>query len=228
MVYEMIDLQDELTDIPLMAGIKNLQVLFLSTVKGGRFPVTLDIMIPIHKRGAHMSRLIAERMEEGDLVETILESLAERIKKECGVPPIITACFVYPWRDQFAYVKVIKSPETIIQELEIYGITACPCSKETMGIGHMQRCRLKVKLKSIALYEKSLELMEKCFSAVLREKLKRPDEAEVIRLSQNNPLFVEDVVRNAFTTFADKGLLEAEAETYESIHSHNAYAKWTL
>ena len=43
----------------------------------------------------------------------------------------------------------------------------------------------------------------------------------------NNPVFVEDLVRNvALRCEADSNILwyRAEAENFESIHNHNAYA----
>jgi GTP cyclohydrolase I len=57
--------------------------------------------------------------------------------------------------------------------------------------------------------------------------LKRPDEKHVTELAYNNPVFVEDLVRNvAVRCEEDANILwyRVEAENFESIHNHNAYA----
>jgi GTP cyclohydrolase I len=57
--------------------------------------------------------------------------------------------------------------------------------------------------------------------------LKRPDEKAVTERAYANPVFVEDLVR-AIASHAnqDPNILwyRVEAENFESIHNHNAYA----
>lgn len=219
------EIQNEPSNIKLLSGVTNVQVMFHSNVNEWKFPVTLKIIVPVTTRGAHMSRLIPEQVESGDYVETILEDLAIRIRESCGVWPTISASLIYPWKDQFVDITTTWKEGVITQEYTLRGITACPCSKEEMGIGHMQRCRLTIAIRSTELYFPVLEKMEQCFSYSLKEKLKRPEEADVIKQSQANPRFVEDVVRQAVVSFGDK-LIYAEAESEESIHSHNAFARW--
>lgn len=57
--------------------------------------------------------------------------------------------------------------------------------------------------------------------------LKRPDERHVTMQAYDNPVFVEDVVRNAAALLkADKRVAEfkVKAVNQESIHDHNAFA----
>ena len=57
--------------------------------------------------------------------------------------------------------------------------------------------------------------------------LKRPDEKAVTERAYENPVFVEDLVRNVVTklkTDSNISWYKVEAENYESIHNHNAYA----
>ena len=57
--------------------------------------------------------------------------------------------------------------------------------------------------------------------------MKRPDEKAVTERAYDNPVFVEDLVRNiALASNADEQLrwYRVEAENFESIHNHNAYA----
>jgi GTP cyclohydrolase I len=57
--------------------------------------------------------------------------------------------------------------------------------------------------------------------------LKRPDEKYVTERAYDNPKFVEDLVRDvAGMLNADKNIAayKLEAENFESIHNHSAYA----
>jgi len=57
--------------------------------------------------------------------------------------------------------------------------------------------------------------------------LKREDEKFVTEQAYNNPMFVEDIVREiARKLNQDQNItwFAVEAENFESIHNHNAYA----
>ena len=57
--------------------------------------------------------------------------------------------------------------------------------------------------------------------------LKRPDEKYVTERAYNNPKFVEDIVRDVAAALNAETLVDAyvvEAENFESIHNHSAYA----
>jgi GTP cyclohydrolase I len=57
--------------------------------------------------------------------------------------------------------------------------------------------------------------------------LKRPDEKHVTERAYDNPKFVEDIVRDvAVRLNAERRVLAyvVEAENFESIHNHSAYA----
>jgi GTP cyclohydrolase I len=57
--------------------------------------------------------------------------------------------------------------------------------------------------------------------------LKRPDEKFVTERAYENPVFVEDLVRNLAAKsneHPDITWYRIEAENFESIHHHNAYA----
>ena len=69
--------------------------------------------------------------------------------------------------------------------------------------------------------------MESSASCELYSLLKRPDEKAVTERAYDNPVFVEDLVRNiAARSNAQENIIwyKVEAENYESIHNHNAYA----
>jgi GTP cyclohydrolase I len=57
--------------------------------------------------------------------------------------------------------------------------------------------------------------------------LKRPDEKYVTERAYDNPKFVEDLVRDVAKILNDDARILAytlEAENFESIHNHSAYA----
>ncbi len=75
--------------------------------------------------------------------------------------------------------------------------------------------------------EELIELAEASASAPVYPLLKRADERHVTMQSYDNPMFVEDVVRNvaeSLNNIDNFPWYSVEAENYESIHNHSAYA----
>jgi GTP cyclohydrolase I len=75
--------------------------------------------------------------------------------------------------------------------------------------------------------EDMIRLVEDSASSELYSLLKRTDEKSVTERAYENPVFVEDLVRNvAQRCESDANILwyRVEAENFESIHNHNAYA----
>jgi GTP cyclohydrolase I len=69
--------------------------------------------------------------------------------------------------------------------------------------------------------------VEECASCDLYSILKRPDEKYVTEKAYENPMFVEDVVREiAKRLKMDRNItwFTVESENFESIHNHSAYA----
>ncbi len=106
----------------------------------------------------------------------------------------------------------------------------CPCSKAISKYGaHNQRSHISISL--ISHQELDLEsiihLVEKQGSCELWSLLKRPDEQFVTEQAYDNPKFVEDLVRDvAICLNRQSGIIRyrIEAENFESIHNHSAYA----
>ena len=72
-----------------------------------------------------------------------------------------------------------------------------------------------------------ISLVEKSASSDVYSVLKREDEKYVTERAYNNPMFVEDVVRDiAEKLNQDTNItwFAVESENFESIHNHNAYA----
>jgi GTP cyclohydrolase I len=108
--------------------------------------------------------------------------------------------------------------------------TLCPCSKAISAYGaHNQRGQVTVQVRSSKSIwiEDLIALIEASASAELYSLLKRQDEKFVTERAYENPVFVEDLVRNValkLNAHEDVTWFKVEAENFESIHNHNAYA----
>ncbi len=108
--------------------------------------------------------------------------------------------------------------------------TLCPCSKAISKYGaHNQRGEVTVQVRSerIVWIEDLIALMEASGSGEMYSLLKREDEKAVTERAYENPVFVEDLVRNVALRLNEQPDItwyKVEAENQESIHNHNAYA----
>lgn len=120
----------------------------------------------------------------------------------------------------------------------------CPCSKKISAYGaHNQRSEVTVQVTHLlsssqlrsgqhadllVTIEDLIHLIEKQASCEVFGLLKRADEKWVTERAYDNPKFVEDVVRDiAIQLKADARISSyvIEAENFESIHNHSAYAR---
>lgn len=120
--------------------------------------------------------------------------------------------------------------------IEVPVTTLCPCSKAISERGaHNQRGTVKVRLLYSGFFwiEDIISMIEGCASSPLYSVLKRQDEKFVTEQAYDNPRFVEDVVREVYQGLLNYGkdgdkkpfsYFSVEAENFESIHYHNAYA----
>jgi GTP cyclohydrolase I len=113
----------------------------------------------------------------------------------------------------------------------IVGVTTlCPCSKAISKHGaHNQRGAVTVQIRSrkAIWIEDLIALVEGSASSELFSLLKRQDEKRVTERAYDNPVFVEDLVRNValkLNAHPQVTWYKVEAENFESIHNHNAYA----
>jgi GTP cyclohydrolase I len=117
--------------------------------------------------------------------------------------------------------------------VEVPVTTLCPCSKAISDYSaHNQRSLVTVKVWFSKFFwlEDLIKLIEASASSELYALLKRPDEKFVTERAYERPRFVEDLVREVGTRLRkDKTFLrwEVEAESFESIHAHSAYATLT-
>lgn len=108
--------------------------------------------------------------------------------------------------------------------------TVCPCSKAISRHGaHNQRSTVTLQIRSTksVWIEDAISIIEDSASGELFSLLKREDEKFVTERAYENPVFVEDLVRNIalrLNAHPDVTWYKVEAENFESIHNHNAYA----
>jgi GTP cyclohydrolase I len=106
----------------------------------------------------------------------------------------------------------------------------CPCSKKVSDYGaHNQRSHITItaELAGEIAVEDQIRIAEDAASCEIWGLLKRPDEKYVTERAYNNPKFVEDVVRDVALALNGDTRIAAyavEAENFESIHNHSAYA----
>jgi GTP cyclohydrolase I len=84
-----------------------------------------------------------------------------------------------------------------------------------------------VRFRKPVWIEDLIAIIESSASCDLYALLKRRDEKFVTEKAYDNPVFVEDLVRNValrLNEHPDITWYRVEAENHESIHNHNAYA----
>ena len=106
----------------------------------------------------------------------------------------------------------------------------CPCSKTISSYGaHNQRSHITItaKITEHMWLEELIDIAEKEASCELYGMLKRTDEKYVTERAYDNPKFVEDIVRDVAVALNRDPRVSSyvvEAENFESIHNHSAYA----
>lgn len=231
-------------------GVKDISYPIVVMDKNRKFQqtvarVNMYVDLPHHFKGTHMSRFVeilnAYREEIAlDKMEPILQEMKKKLGAssahlEIEFPYFIekrapvsgarslmeyTCSFVGTLGDEFDFVLGVTVPVTSL----------CPCSKELSRYGaHNQRSAITVKVRyaDFIWIEDLVELVEACGSSPVWSLLKRVDEKYVTERAYENPKFVEDIVREATQALLAREAItwfSVEAENYESIHKHSAYA----
>ena len=208
--------------------------------------VSLAVDLPHHYKGTHMSRFVEVLNSYGPVLDVhniskipraLLKRLeAQRAHIEFRFPFFRTKAAPATGAEGLMdYEAIFEIDATADQEDFVLTVcvpvtTLCPCSKAISERGaHNQRgvVTFAVRFGEPIWIEDLIRLVERCASAELYSLLKRPDEKEVTEQAYDNPVFVEDLVRNvASAANQQENILwyRVEAENYESIHNHNAYA----
>jgi GTP cyclohydrolase IB len=216
--------------------------------------VTLSVSLPHHFKGTHMSRFIEVLNDHrGEVTMTtvpvILADLRERLDAESARVEVsfpyfmdrsapatgATALMDY----ECAFVgEVTGNSQDFLLRVKVPVTSLCPCSKEISEYGaHNQRGYVTVELRTLpdatgneqmVWIEEVVETVERSASSPVYALLKRPDERVVTMRAYENPVFVEDLVRNvAMALQKDERVhwFRVHALNQESIHNHDAFAQ---
>ncbi|HEV2319413.1 MAG TPA: GTP cyclohydrolase FolE2 [Verrucomicrobiae bacterium] len=208
--------------------------------------IGMFVDLPHHFKGTHMSRFIEVLNAHGNVihVENINDILRAMQKKLNAATAHLEIQFPYfmskqsPISRQESLMDYIarfdatarNSDRDFVLTVKANVTTLCPCSKAIAKYGaHNQRGEVTVQIRSheIVWIEDLIAIIESSASSELYALLKRQDEKAVTERAYENPVFVEDMVRNvAVKLNADSRVTwyKVEAENFESIHNHNAYA----
>jgi len=204
------------------------------------------VYLPHHFKGTHMSRFVEilngnEREFSVESFENTLRQMVVKLEAESGHVEM-----------NFPYFVNKKAPVSGVESLMDYDVTfigeikngeylqtmkvlvpctsLCPCSKQISQYGaHNQRSHVTItaRTNTFVWIEDIIKIAEENASSQLYGLLKRPDEKFVTEKAYENPKFVEDLVRDVAAAMnADKRIdaYLVEAENFESIHNHSAYA----
>ncbi len=207
---------------------------------------SMYVYLPHHFKGTHMSRFVAilnghEREIGVGTFKEMLVEMAERLESEAGHIEMRFPFFVNKRAPVTGVESLLDYDVTLIGEIRngtpelsikvVVPVTSlCPCSKEISSYGaHNQRSHVTVEAKTCGFLwiEEVIDLVEAEASAQLYGLLKRPDEKYVTERAYDNPKFVEDTVRDVARRLNAENRIAAyvvEAENFESIHNHSAYA----
>lgn len=206
----------------------------------------LTVDLPHHFKGTHMSRFVEVLNEFGpelhvDKIGSLLHALTRRLHSESAhvdfefpfflekKAPVSGAVGMMDYQARFAATLeagVVDFVVTVIVPVT----TLCPCSKAISVHGaHNQRGHVTYSIRSHPplWLEDMIRLVEDSASSELYSLLKRPDEKVVTERAYENPVFVEDLVRNVAARSDAHPQIEwyrVEAENFESIHNHSACA----
>lgn len=143
-----------------------------------------------------------------------------------------------PMNYRCAFIAESKGKkDDFLVRVQVPVTTLCPCSKEISDYGaHNQRGTITLTIRprrkkgswELIWIEDLIDLAEQSASAPIYPLLKRPDERHVTMQAFDNPVFVEDVVRNAARRLTRDSRIkwfQVRAVNQESIHNHSAFAE---
>ena len=209
--------------------------------------LTMTVALPATDKGTHMSRFVELLEAQRDPLDPqgfrkLVFEMLRRLRAGEG-----TVEMRFPWFTRKA--APISKVESLL-DYEVtwrgtvrdgrYGLTVhvvvpatslCPCSKEISQYGaHNQRSHIgiEVQLAGDMGLDEIIGVAERSASCEVYGLLKRADEKFVTERAYDNPKFVEDLVRDVAAALAQDPRINSfvvEAENFESIHNHSAFAR---
>lgn len=206
----------------------------------------LYVHLPEQQKGTHMSRFIALLEDnrvpfDANVFRTLLKKMTTLLEADAGRIELTLPYFINKVAPvsgveslmdyEVGFAGEISNGTTEITLTVMVPVTSlCPCSKKISAYGaHNQRSHITVNalINDDVPVDELIANIEAQASCELYGLLKRPDEKYVTERAYDNPKFVEDLVRDvAGMLNADDRIVAytLEAENFESIHNHSAYA----
>ncbi len=231
-------------------GVKGIKAPILVKSAAGAQHTVADIemyvALPADKKGTHMSRFwtLIESVNKPFcpvLLTDVMAQMLSSLRADAGYIRLVFPYFI----EKKAPVSGLSSTmnyrveliaeakdghTTITQKVAAPVTSLCPCSKEISKYGaHNQRSHVTIAAEVDTNFpiDKQVEMIESSASCPVWGLLKRSDEKYVTEKAYENPKFVEDLVRDVALRCQDEPAIKAfvvEAENFESIHNHSAYA----
>lgn len=216
--------------------------------------IAVSVSLPHHFKGTHMSRFLEVlAAHQGEItmhtLPVILHELKTRLAAEAARLEVEFTYFVQrqapvsglaaPMDYRCAFIgESGKDGESFLLRVEVPVSTLCPCSKVISDYGaHNQRGYVTMSVRPrrddtvdgwhLIWIEELIDVAERSASAPIYPLLKRVDERHVTMQAYDNPVFVEDVVRNVAGRLREDERIasfEVRAVNLESIHNHSAFA----
>jgi len=218
--------------------------------------ITMSVNLPHTSKGTHMSRFIEVlNKHRGEITMRTLPVILQQLRGGLGAESAHAEVRFPYFIKQSApasgamglmdYECWFKGDLNSINGDFILGIdvpvtSLCPCSKAISDHGaHNQRGNITIEVRptndnegipTLIWLEELVEIAEKSASAPVYALLKRDDEKFVTEQAYDNPVFVEDMVRNVAAQLKEDSRVNwfrVHVVNHESIHNHGAFAQIT-
>ena len=208
---------------------------------------SMTVALPASAKGTHMSRFVEILEAHREPLDparfaAMAQAMLERLDARAGTIEMTFPYFVRKTAPVSGVASLLDYEVTwrahcrldgesrLATRVLVPATSLCPCSKEISAYGaHNQRSHITIEAQGSGVtVEGLIAVAETSASCQVYGLLKRADEKFVTEMAYDNPKFVEDLVRDvavALDRDPRVGAYTVEAENFESIHNHSAFAR---
>lgn len=239
--------------VPIDAvGVKGLRYPVAILAPGGSVATiatfAMSVALPAAEKGTHMSRFV--EVLEGRAAgldargfRAMLRAMLERLGARGGsiemrfpyfvrkAAPVSRAASLLDYEVIWLGSVAADGAHSFRMRVVVPATSLCPCSREISDYGaHNQRSHIAIEaaIEGDMAIEELVAVAEASASCQVYGLLKRADEKYVTEMAYDNPKFVEDLVRDVAVALGRDPRIAGyvvEAENFESIHNHSAFAR---